>query len=91
MSANTITRVRLTAATVGDIATQMVNDPIAGFVTMWRAIEPGWDELDSVRPGDYQLDYATTTTFINAMAEGMDKGSVLLLWLNQGPGTVQPS
>lgn len=79
---------RLPQVEVERLADLMREDALAGFASLWYTLEPGWDELESVRPGDYAIPRDQATLFIDAMSESVERWTAMGLWLNQGPGTI---
>lgn len=84
-----------TDATLERLEDEMRQDPIAGFVAMWRELEPRWDDLGDgeLRPGDYVLPVAQSARLIAALRQGaienqLDEFTYATgLWLNVGPAT----
>ena len=69
-------------------------NPIDGFVEMWRVLEPSWDDLETVTPGDYALLPEQSAQLLEAGKEGcfragIDTWVIMGLWLNKGPATEQ--
>ena len=76
-----------------DLEAQMHDDPIAGFVAMWRLLEPRWDDLTEVRPSEYVIPVGQSVRLIEALRQGAEANNLgeftyaTGLWLNQGPAT----
>lgn len=56
--------------------------PLDAFLELWKMIEPSWDELTDIKPGNYELHYDDAMRFM-----ALSNGACNLTWLNIGPGT----
>ena len=68
------------------------DDPVQGFVDMWHTVEPEFDTMETVVPGDYQLTREQSNVLTAAGLEGcrlndIDTWVIMGLWLNKGPST----
>lgn len=81
--------------TLERLEAKMHEDPLKGFVAMWRELEPRWDDLGEgeLRPGDYILPMGQAVRLIAALRKGardnaLDEFTFATgLWLNNGPAT----
>ena len=84
-------------ATMERLVALSETDPVAGFVEMWRVLEPTVtdDGPDGTfAPWDYTLLPAQSKRLVEAGLEGcrhqgIDTWTIMGLWLNNGPSTEQ--
>ena len=77
--------------TIGEItrAIASTDNPEEALLAIWRIIEPEWDNLPKIRPGDYKLPKEITVSMWDqGLARGWGKDWKWQgLLLNIGPGT----